>query len=302
MNAALLALSLIGSASASWLPLPPSLWPVQPFHKIADEIREAQVESEELQYRVANNSAEKASVQFFMATAIKELTELKEKMNSSVKDTLAYKYEVCVNRTSAKMPGYNQSYTRQQAMQRDDALAPGMLEAQMDALYRAQEAQTQLTQQLGECTMKCPSGSLLSKDKSVRRKHVLKSLAPEKAPEQTMRSVASAIYNTSGQIDQMHHQLQRDESAEQVLQSLTTSIMTKLLQAKKDITKMEQDLQACNHKPDAARLGGAVQEAMAGDAAVADEMVTVAQKSAKEAQDKVQALQNKLAECNRKCP
>merc|ERR550514_1069819 len=98
-------------------------------------------------------------------------------MNSSVKDTLAYKYEVCVNRTSAKMPGYNQTYTRQQAMQRDDALAPGMLEAQMDALYKAQAAQTQLTQQLGECTLKCPTSSLLSV--KGRRKSVLKSLAPE---------------------------------------------------------------------------------------------------------------------------
>jgi hypothetical protein len=288
MKYASLALSLFGCASASF-------WPIPPFHKIADEIRAADLEAEELQYRVANNSAEKASNQFFIATAIKELTGLKEMMNSSIKDTLAFRYEKCVNRTSAKMPGYNMSYTRQQAMQRDNALAPGMLEAQMDALYKAQEIQTQLTQQLGECTLKCPTGSLLF----LRRKSVLKSLAPE--PVEVLRGVANAIYNTSESVDQMHLQLQRDESAQKVLQTLSTSIMNKLLQAKKDIAKMEEDLKACNHQPDAARVGDPVAEAMAGDTEVADEMVSVAQNSAKEAQDKVDILQTKLAECKRKC-
>lgn len=270
-------------------------FPVTPFHRIADEINEADKEATELQWRVANNTEEKASAQFFISTAIKELTGLKEMMNSSVSGTLAFKYETCVNRTSAKMPGYNQSFTRQQAMQRDDALAPGMLEAQMDALYKAQEAQTQLTQELGECTLNCPKSSLLFQ----RRKSFLKSLAPE--PTEVLRGVANAIYSTSQNVDQMHHQLQRDESAKQVLQSLTTSIMTKVLQAKKDIAKLEQDLKACNHKPDASRLGGAVQEAMAGDAEVADQMVSVAQASAKEAEGKVEILQSKLAECKRKC-
>jgi hypothetical protein len=256
---------------------------------------EADREATELQWRVANNSEEKASAQFFMATAIKELTGLKEMMNSSVSGTLAFRYEVCVNRTSAKMPGYNQSFTRQQAMQRNDKLAPGMLEAQMDALYKAQAAQTQLTEELGECTIKCPTSSLLF----LRRKSVLKSLAPE--PTEVLRGVANAIYNTSQSVDQMHHQLDRDASAKQVLQSLTTSVMTKVLQAKKDIAKMEQDLKACNHQPDAARLGDSVVDAMSGDAEVADQMVSVAQASAKEAEDKVEILQSKLAECKRKC-
>jgi hypothetical protein len=256
---------------------------------------EADREATELQWRVANNSEEKASAQFFMATAIKELTGLKEMMNSSVSGTLAFRYEVCVNRTSAKMPGYNQSFTRQQAMQRNDKLAPGMLEAQIDALYKAQAAQTQLTEELGECTIKCPTSSLLF----LRRKSVLKSLAPE--PTEVLRGVANAIYNTSQSVDQMHHQLDRDASAKQVLQSLTTSVMTKVLQAKKDIAKMEQDLKACNHQPDAARLGDSVVDAMSGDAEVADQMVSVAQASAKEAEDKVEILQSKLAECKRKC-
>lgn len=290
MKGAFLTLALIGCASAY------PTFPVAPFHQIADEIKEADREAEELQWRVANNSEEKASAQFFMATAIKELTGLKEKMNSSIKDTLAYKYEVCVNRTSQKMPGYNQSYTRAEAMQRDASLAPGMLEAQMDALYKAQAAQAELTQQLGACTLNCPSGSLLF----LRRKSVLKSLAPE--PVEVLRGVANAIYNTSESVDEMHRQLQRDESAKQMVESLTSNIMSKLLQAKKDIKKLEDDLKACNHQPDAVRVDSPVAEAMAGDADVADEMVSVAQKSAKEAQDKVVTLQNKLAECKRKCP
>merc|ERR1719335_305583 len=89
-------------------------YPIAPFHRIAEEIHEADKEATELQWRVANNSEEKASAQFFIATAIKELTALKESMNSSVSGTLAFRYETCVNRTSAKMPGYNQSFTRQQ--------------------------------------------------------------------------------------------------------------------------------------------------------------------------------------------
>eukprot|EP00746_Dinoflagellata_sp_MGD_P008631 gnl/MRDRNA2_/MRDRNA2_117296_c0_seq1.p1 gnl/MRDRNA2_/MRDRNA2_117296_c0~~gnl/MRDRNA2_/MRDRNA2_117296_c0_seq1.p1 ORF type:complete len:291 (+),score=68.03 gnl/MRDRNA2_/MRDRNA2_117296_c0_seq1:142-1014(+) len=270
-------------------------WPIAPFHAIANEIMEANKEATELEWRVANNSEEKASAQFFMATAIKELTELKEMMNASVSGTLAFRYELCVNRTSAKMPGFNQSFTRSQAMQRDDKLAPGMLEAQMDALYKAQTAQSQLTEELGECTLKCPTSSLLF----LRRKSVLKALAPE--PVEVLHGVANAIYSTSQSVDQMHHQLERDASAKQVLQSLTTSIMSKVLHAKKDIAKMEEDLRACNHQPDAARVGSAVADAMAGDADVADQMVSVAQASAKEAEDKVEILQNKLAECKRKC-
>jgi len=270
-------------------------WPLAPFHRIADEIIAADKEAAELGWRVANNSAEKASVQFFLSTAIKELTELKDVMNSSVTGSLAYRYEKCVNRTSAKMPGYNQSFTRQQAMQRDESLAPGMLEAQMDALYKAQETQTRLAQQLGECTLKCPTTSVLL----LRRKSVLKSLAPE--PVEVLRGVANAIYNTSESLDQMQHQIQRDESAQQVLQSLTTSIMSKVLQAKKDIAKMEDDLKACNHQPNAARLGSPVMDAMAGDSEVADQMVSVAQASAKEATEKIEILQNKLTECKRKC-
>lgn len=289
MQWAVLLPSMMGHALA-W-----QAWPVAPFHKIADEIIQADKEATELRWRVANNSAEKVSTQFFLSTAIKELTGLKEMMNSSVTGTLAYRYEKCVNRTSAKMPGYNQSFTRQEAMQRDESLAPGMLEAQMDALYKAQEAQTQLTKQLGECTLKCPTTSVLF----LRRKSVLKSLAPE--PVEVLRGVANAIYNTSESVDQMHLQLQRDESAQKVLQTLSTSIMNKLLQAKKDIAKMEEDLKACNHQPDAARVGDPVAEAMAGDTEVADEMVSVAQNSAKEAQDKVDILQTKLAECKRKC-
>lgn len=289
MQWAVLLPSMMGHALA-W-----QAWPVAPFHKIADEIIQADKEATELRWRVANNSAEKVSTQFFLSTAIKELTGLKEMMNSSVTGTLAYRYEKCVNRTSAKMPGYNQSFTRQEAMQRDESLAPGMLEAQMDALYKAQEAQTRLTKQLGECTLKCPTTSVLF----LRRKSVLKSLAPE--PVEVLRGVANAIYNTSQSVDQMHHQVDRDESAKQVLQSLTSSVMSKVLQAKKDVAKIEEDLKACNHQPDAARLDGPVMEAMAGDAEVADQMVSVAQASTKEATDKVAILQNKLAECKRKC-
>jgi len=287
----LLVLPMIGYALAN-----EGLLPVAPFHRIADEINEASKEATELQWRVANNSEEKASAQFFIATAIKELTGLREKMNATIPGTLAFKYETCVNRTSVKMPGYNQSLTRQQAMQRDDSLAPNMLEAQMDALYKAQQSQTELTQQLGECTLNCPKSSLLF----LRRKTVMNSLQPE--PIEVLRGVANAIYNTSQSVDQMHHQIQRDESAQQVLQSITTSIMSKLLQAKKDIQKIEQDLVACNHKPDAVKVGGAVTDAMSGDAEVADEMVSVAQASAKEATDKVKILEDKLAECKRKCP
>lgn len=298
---AAVALSLIGTSVA---------WPISPFSKIAAEIRDADQEAKELEWKVANNSDEKDSAQFFLATAIQDLTALKKAMNSSIKGTLANKYQACINRTHNQMPGYNKSLTIHDAFAKDDALAPGMLEAHMSDLYAAQEQERQLTTELGECTARCPSFLLLRGKRGLARA-LAKAPAPAPAPapagpakkdaSEVMKGFADAIYGTSKSIDKLHKTLREDDSAKQIMQTMTSAVMTKLLKAKSDMTKMEEDLQQCEHKPSATKLGDEVGAAMAGDADMALEMVKAAEKQAKDAQEKADAIEKKVADCKKKC-
>lgn len=285
---------------------------IPPFTKIAAEIRDADMEAKELEYRVGNNSAEKESTQFFLATSIQELTSLKKVMNSSIEGTLAHKYEACINRTTNQMPGWNQSLTIHQAMGKDDDLAPGMLEAHMSELYAAQESEAQLTQQLGECTARCPSFLLLRGKRKLAQSlarapapapaPAADAAAPAKDPTAVMTGFADAIYGTSKSIDKMHTILREDQAAKQVMSSLTSSVMGKVLAAKKDIANMEEALRKCEHAPSATKLDKEVGAAMAADTDVALEMVNSAKAQAKEAQEKVEALEKKVSACQSKCP
>jgi hypothetical protein len=313
--AALFALAVLPSLTAL---------PITPFTKLADEIYEAEHATTELEWKVSNSSAEKESVKWFMSTALKELTELKKVvMNSSVPGTLGFKYEQCTNKTGAKMPKWNQSLTFEEALKNDTALGPGVIEAKMYDLFKAQEKNKDLTQQLGECTARCPMSALITKaKKQLRQGHLGLAKAPAPAPapapggaaggggaekkekshQEVMRGIADAIYNTSESMDQMKLALNKDEAAKQVLQSVTSTVMMKLLNAKKAVAEMEKDLEHCIHEPAATHLGDHVIEAMAGNTDVSMELIDSAEGKAKEAQDETANLEAKLEDCNSKCP
>jgi len=299
-------------------------WPVTPFSKIADEIYDAEKSAQELEWKVSNSSAEKESVKFFMSTALKELTELKKVvMNSSVPGTLGFKYEECTNRTGTKIPKWNQSLTFEEAVRQDDKLGPGMVEARMYEIFKDKEKVQDLTKQLGECAARCPPSALITKArKQLRQRQLGLAQAPAPAPapapgggaaapakgpkppshREVMRGIADAIYNTSQSMDTMKMALSKDQSAKEVLQAVTSTVMMKLLNAKKAVAQMQQDLIACAHEPAATKLGDHVVEAMAGNTDVSMELIDSAEAKAKESQEEMATLEAKLADCNAKCP
>jgi len=297
--------------------------PITPFSKIADEIYDAERSAEDLEWKVSNSTAEKDSVKWFMSTALKELTNLKKVvMNSSVPGTLGFKYEECTNRTGSKMPTWNQSLTFEEAMKNNTKLGPGVVEAKMYEVFKDQEKATDLTAQLGECAARCPPSSLITKArKQLRHGHLGLAKAPAPAPapapaggaaapagpkppshREVMRGIADAIYNTSESMDQMKLALSKDQSAKEVLQAVTSTVMMKLLNAKKAVDQMKIDLDHCLHAPAATHLGDHVVEAMAGNPEVSMDLIDSAEAKAKEAKDNLANLEAKLADCNAKCP
>lgn len=313
--AALFALAALPSSAAR---------PVTPFSKLADEIYDAEKSAQDLEWKVANSTAEKESVKWFMSTALKELTELKKVvMNSSVPGTLGFKYEQCTNRTGAKFPKWNQSLTFEEAMRNDTNLGPQTVEARMYEIFKDQEKIKDLTAELGECTARCPSSSLITKArKQLRQKQLGLARAPAPAPapapgggaggggdapkppdhKQIMRGIADAIYNTSESMDQLKLALNKDKSAKEVLQAVTSTVMLKLLNAKKAVAQMETDLEHCLHAPAATKLGDHVIEAMAGNPEVSMDLIDSAEAKSKETQDQLADLEAKVADCNAKCP
>jgi hypothetical protein len=297
-------------------------WPITPFSKIADEIYDAERSAQDLEWKVSNSSEEKESVKWFMSTALKELTELKKVvMNSSVPGTLGFKYEQCTNRTGSKFPKWNQSLTFEEAMKNDTQLGPQTVEARMYEIFKDQEKIKDLTEQLGECTARCPSSSLITKArKQLRQKQLGLAKAPAPAPapapggaakapapkppdqRKVMRGIADAIYNTSESMDSMKLALKKDQSAKEVLQAVTSTVMMKLLNAKKAVAQMEQDLQHCLIAPSATRLGDHVVEAMAGNPEVSMDLIDSAEEKSKETQDQLADLETKVEDCNAKCP
>lgn len=295
----------------------PYMWQVVPFSKIAEEIMDADRMARELEWQVGNSTAQKESVQWFLSTSMKELTQLKkETLNASFPGSLGWKNQACVNRTTAKMPGYNQSLTLDQAMHQDKQLAPSMIDAHMYSLYTDKEEIKRLTKQLGECTAKCPASvSFLARARL--RQSLARAPAPGPAPapgagaaatppppptpRQLMTDVATAIYNTSASIDAMNHALEKDRASMNVMEKVTAVVMEKLLKAKKDMVELDEALNACIHEPSATKLDGHVAEALAGDTELTRELIKVAEEETKDEEAKVKELSDKLADCKKKC-
>lgn len=311
--------------AAAAAPPPGSLFKVIPFTKIADEIYEAERAAEELEWKVSNSSAEKASVQWFISTAMRELTEMKKVIfntshidNATGKPSLGREYESCVNRTSAKMPNWNASRTVAENIKADKDLAPSTVEAHMYELYTLEQKAETLKAKLGDCASKCPAASLLAKRRSKRRlrsKTREDPAAPAPAPgggggggnntkpnpRELMRSVADAIYNTSKGMESMQDKLKKDKSAKDVLNSITAVVTTKLLKAKKDLAQMREDLELCRHTAGKTEIGGHLQEAMQDNTDLTQDVLAVAAAQTQGAKATVTDLEEKLATCKRKC-
>lgn len=302
----------------------PYVWQAVPFSKIAEEIMDADKTAQELEWKVSNSTAMKDSVQWFMGTAMKELTIMKkETMNETFEGSLGWKNRACLNRTTADKPTWNQSLTYGQAVQKDKKLAPGTIDASMYELYTANSDIKKLTMELGKCKAKCPTGvSLLglakAKITATAHRFLARAPAPGPAPgpaagapaagppppptpRQLMKDVATAIYNTSASIDAMNMALSKDKSAMDVMEKVSAVVMEKLLKAKKDMVGLEQALDACLHEPSATHLGDHVQDAMAMDAELSQELVKIAAAETKDEVAKATALKAQVADCKKKC-
>jgi len=303
----------------------PFMWNAVPFSKIAEEIMEADKTAQELEWKVSNNTAMKDSVQWFLSTSMKELTMLKkETMNETFEGSIGWKNRACLNRTTADRPGWNQSLTYGQAVTQDKKLAPSTIDASMYELYTANTDIKKLTLELGQCQAKCPAGASLlglAKAKVTATAHRFLAGAPAPGPapgpaagapapagppppptpRQLMKDVATAIYNTSASIDAMNMALSKDQSAMDVMEKVSTVVMEKLLKAKKDLVGLEAALDSCLHEPSATHLGDHVQEAMAMDAELSQELVKVAAEETKDEIGKVANLKAQVAACKKKC-
>jgi hypothetical protein len=302
----------------------PYLWQAVPFSKIAEEIMDADRAAQELEWKVSNSTAMKDSVQWFLSTAMKELTILKkETMNETFEGSLGWKNRACLNRTTADRPSWNQSLTFGQAVVQDKKLAPTTIDASMYELYTANADIKKLTMELGKCQAKCPSGvSLLglakAKITATAHRFLARAPAPGPAPgpaapapaagppppptpRQLMKDVATAIYNTSASIDAMNQALSKDQSAMNVMEKVSAVVMEKLLKAKKDMVGLEAALDNCLHEPSATHLGDHVQEAMAMDAELSQELVKIAAQETQDEVAKVTTLKAQLADCKKKC-
>lgn len=296
---------------------------VEPFSKIADELYRAEAEAQDLEWQVANSSSEKASIQWFLATALEEIATIKKvDFNSTINGSLAFKYEECAKLTGAAMPSWDKGLTLPEAIGKDDNLAPNIVEAHMEELYEAQQEEEQLTIELGQCAADCPSSFLQAHtaSRALARKlmsQLAKAPAPGPAPapapagppppppppspKELMNAVADAIYNTSMSMGNAKEKLKKDKSAKEVLGKLSATVMGKLLQARKDMAQMHKDLDECLRKPLATHLEGHVIEAMAGDKAATMEIVQTSEAQMKTAKAMVAKLQKKLAECKLRC-
>jgi hypothetical protein len=298
---------------------------VTPFSYIADEISAAEAEAEDLRWQVANSTSEKASIQWFLATALAEIATIKKvDFNNTINGSLAFKYEACAELTGAPMPSWDQGLTLPEAIGKDKELAPNIVEAHMTDLYEAQQREEELTIELGQCAADCPSSFLQahSASRKIARK-IMAGLAkapapgpapapggaaaapagppPPPSPKELMNAVADAIYNTSMSTVNAKEQLRKDKSAKEVLGQLSATVMGKLLQARKDMKKMHEDLDECLRTPLAAHLEGHVIEAMADNKEATLEIVQTSKESTKTAKAMVAKLEKKLAECKLRC-
>jgi len=304
----------------------PSRAGLLPFRKIADEIMEAEKTARELTWEVGNSSAEKESVQWFMATAMKELNRMKMvTLNASSivdgKESLAFRYETCYNNTVARMPDFNDTMSLGENLRADHSAAPDAVEAKMYDVYEAQYTVDQMTTELGECEARCPlDASFLAKKKQQRHAHVVSDVVTASAgapgaapgpsssagqisqdPRKLMGSIADAIRNTSTSIDQMGTHLHKDRAAMDVLESITATVVEKLLNAKKSVQQMEKDLEDCIKTPAATKLHDEVTDAMTLNPEVTEDMVNAATDRAKESETEVDELRQKLDACKEKC-
>merc|ERR1719321_1035825 len=237
--------------------------------------------------------------------------------------SLGWKNRACLNRTTADKPTWNQSLTYGQAVVQDKKLAPTTIDASMYELYTANADIKKLTLELGQCQAKCPSGvSLLglakAKITATAHRFLARAPAPGPAPgpaagapaagppppptpRQLMKDVATAIYNTSASIDAMNMALSKDKSAMDVMEKVSAVVMEKLLKAKKDLANLVVGLDACLHEPSATHLGEHVQEAMAMDAELSQELVKVAAQETVEEVSKVTSLKAQVEACKKKC-
>jgi len=288
----------------------PSMLKALPFTRIADEIYDAEQKARELTWKVGNSTQEKSSLQWFMASAMKELTALtKDVMNASSEGSLGFLYQECINRTEAQMPNYNQTLGLKLSIERDSALAPKMLEAEMYQLYYSQRRSQEITKDIGKCRAKCPV-SFLSQRAGLRKQDVKVRKAPgssmerasrEPNPQEMMRSIADAIYNTSQSIDTMKDHLSKDDAAKDVLKSLTSTVMSKLLSAKREVEDMTVQLEVCSHTPETTHVLDQAKDIMAMNAEVSVELVKTAQGRTKGAKQEAADLAEKLEACRKKC-
>lgn len=314
---------LLAGASFASRVAKPYMWQAVPFSKIAEEIMDADKTAQELEWKVSNSTAMKDSVQWFMSSAMKELTILKkETMNETFEGSIGWKNRACLNRTTADKPTWNQSLTYGQAVAQDKRLAPATIDSSMYELYTAEADIKKLTMELGKCQANCPHGASLlglarARVTATAHRFLARAPAPGPAPapgaaapagpppppspRQLMKDVATAIYNTSASIDAMNRALHKDESAMNVMEKVSAVVMEKLLKAKKDLVNLEVALDHCLHEPSATHLGDHVQEAMAMDAELSQELVKVAAEETKDEVAKLATLKAQVAECKSKC-
>merc|ERR550537_1291151 len=99
----------------------------------------------------------------------------------------------------------------------------------------------------------------------------------------------------------MNMALSKDQSAMVVMEKVSTVVMEKLLKAKKDLVNLELALDSCLHKPSATHLGDHVEEAMAMDTELSQELVKVAAEETKDEVAKVSSLKAQVDACKMKC-
>merc|ERR1719298_257611 len=99
----------------------------------------------------------------------------------------------------------------------------------------------------------------------------------------------------------MNMALAKDKSAMDVMEKVSAVVMEKLLKAKKDMVGLEQALDECLHEPSATHLGDHVQDAMAMDAELSQELVKVAAQETKDEVSKASALKAQVEACKKKC-
>lgn len=282
----------------------PSMLKALPFTKIADEIYQAEQTMRELQWKVGNSTQEKGSLQWFMATAMKELTQLtKVVMNTSSEGSLANQMQLCTNRTTAPRQTYNKTKGLKRCIELDKNLAPKLLEYEMYKLYANQVKLEELKKKIGKCQAKCPI-SLISQ--RGMQKHIKAHQAqtldnPELNPQELMGSISRAIYNTSETITTLKDHLIKDTAAKDVLNTLTATVMGKLLQAKKGVAEIAENLETCKHVPDATHVIGATSEVMGDNPEVAYDLVKTAQERTSGSSAEVKDIHKKWKKCLKKC-